>query len=539
MDNSTKQPQHLTLVKFNRSAPLFDGENPTVNPSVHPLFSGHPMKTYQDEILMAYGLPAGHVLHEIHRKMLEIEPDLEGQRWLDLTYKDLIREVPYLDYDQIKRALRTLREKGVIESRRRGLLGPFDRRKSYTVHLDKVVEQSGVSLQTLDISERAYMPIRTGDSAQSEKVDNSRMGIETTHKSSQPIDISERAYMPIRMGALDNGRQDEMGTEITPQEDLTPLESHRAYMPIRTGDSAQSEKLDNDQNPVATPVANIERARALKDSEKNKRQEETENPEDRRCDISYVEDSSDMSNVDFGENRASTAQTAESLDTEEAKPDTPEDKTQKKTEDQVATGEEKAQDQQPENGEEKAEDQDLPNPPYPVYSTERLFRPVKSGANPVCSVCLKPVAKSGHKFRCLRCGGWWLPSHKVEGYSPGFEAFWDAYPRKVAKMTAWHTWVGKNFEPEAATITASLANHPAFDTDSEFIPHASTYLNNERWNDDAQIHNPRSNKVQREVDRLHIRRLAEEEYRHQKAEEQVALEMAREAAMEREKMRER
>lgn len=70
-------------------------------------------------------------------------------------------------------------------------------------------------------------------------------------------------------------------------------------------------------------------------------------------------------------------------------------------------------------------------------------------------------------------------------YSPEFETFWAAYPRKEAKRQAWKAW-GKAIEratPERITAGASrYANDP--NREEQFTKHGSTWLNADGWEDE-------------------------------------------------------
>ena len=71
---------------------------------------------------------------------------------------------------------------------------------------------------------------------------------------------------------------------------------------------------------------------------------------------------------------------------------------------------------------------------------------------------------------------------------PGFAVFYAAYPRKVGKEAALKAWI-KLAPDEAlqATILGALAaQKPHLDAREKgrFIPHASTWLNNARWEDE-------------------------------------------------------
>lgn len=71
-----------------------------------------------------------------------------------------------------------------------------------------------------------------------------------------------------------------------------------------------------------------------------------------------------------------------------------------------------------------------------------------------------------------------------------FEIFWKAYPRKVGKKYAKQVWDRKI---KLEQIGAVLEGLEAYKTSLEwlkdggqYIPHPSTFLNGERWEDDVQ-----------------------------------------------------
>ena len=71
-----------------------------------------------------------------------------------------------------------------------------------------------------------------------------------------------------------------------------------------------------------------------------------------------------------------------------------------------------------------------------------------------------------------------------------FEEFWMAYPRKVGKQEATNAW--KRIEPDEAlfnTIMQGLESVKHWwiinQTQTKHIPHASTWLNGQRWKDDV------------------------------------------------------
>lgn len=75
-----------------------------------------------------------------------------------------------------------------------------------------------------------------------------------------------------------------------------------------------------------------------------------------------------------------------------------------------------------------------------------------------------------------------------------FEAFWKEYPRKVAKRGALKAWQKLNFIEQTQALEA-ITQHKAYwlakETEADFIPHASTWLNQGRWEDEIVIEKPK------------------------------------------------
>lgn len=72
-----------------------------------------------------------------------------------------------------------------------------------------------------------------------------------------------------------------------------------------------------------------------------------------------------------------------------------------------------------------------------------------------------------------------------------FETFWKLYPRKTAKDNARKAFAKINPDAELlAQIMESLAKHSVspgwLKDDGQFIPHAATWLNGKRWNDEVK-----------------------------------------------------
>jgi hypothetical protein len=74
--------------------------------------------------------------------------------------------------------------------------------------------------------------------------------------------------------------------------------------------------------------------------------------------------------------------------------------------------------------------------------------------------------------------------------SAGFDPFWSAYPRKTGKGAARKAWpkaLAKVGGPDPpGLLLSALERVKRTWTDSKFIPHASTWLNEERWEDEPE-----------------------------------------------------
>ena len=71
-----------------------------------------------------------------------------------------------------------------------------------------------------------------------------------------------------------------------------------------------------------------------------------------------------------------------------------------------------------------------------------------------------------------------------------FENFWQQYPKKVGKLTAKRSWEKLSQENQQKALEAIVEHRKywsAKGTDWEFIAHASTWLNNHRFEDELVI----------------------------------------------------
>lgn len=71
-------------------------------------------------------------------------------------------------------------------------------------------------------------------------------------------------------------------------------------------------------------------------------------------------------------------------------------------------------------------------------------------------------------------------------HSTDFETFWEAYPKKRKKKTSREIWMRK--KPDLEKLIADVAHRMKKDRRwvEGFVPDPTTYLNQERWNDEVE-----------------------------------------------------
>lgn len=82
------------------------------------------------------------------------------------------------------------------------------------------------------------------------------------------------------------------------------------------------------------------------------------------------------------------------------------------------------------------------------------------------------------------------PTKKVDSYSERFEQWWSIYPRKTAKGAAWNRWKADKLDSRADELIEKLTQQNAMQyafTETKYIPNASTYLNQKRYDDEIEF----------------------------------------------------
>jgi hypothetical protein len=73
-------------------------------------------------------------------------------------------------------------------------------------------------------------------------------------------------------------------------------------------------------------------------------------------------------------------------------------------------------------------------------------------------------------------------------YSEHFLKFWKAYPKKTAKDPAWKAFKKLKMNDEFLATLIKAINYQGLPSrDIQFVPHASTWLNNKRWEDEISV----------------------------------------------------
>lgn len=80
-----------------------------------------------------------------------------------------------------------------------------------------------------------------------------------------------------------------------------------------------------------------------------------------------------------------------------------------------------------------------------------------------------------------------------KAYSDYFNEFWEAYPRKTGKGAAWKAfWAASAYAGTQQILLAlcleaiawQMKSDEHLDRDGQYIPHAQTWLNQRRWEDE-------------------------------------------------------
>ena len=73
-------------------------------------------------------------------------------------------------------------------------------------------------------------------------------------------------------------------------------------------------------------------------------------------------------------------------------------------------------------------------------------------------------------------------------YISSFDIFWKQYPRKIAKDNARKAWLKiKPDEDLVQKILTAIKTHKTFKVEEQFIPHAASWLNAKRWDDELAV----------------------------------------------------
>ena len=94
------------------------------------------------------------------------------------------------------------------------------------------------------------------------------------------------------------------------------------------------------------------------------------------------------------------------------------------------------------------------------------------------------------RITCPKCKHWWMSDEDADPDSAklinGFDEFWAVWPRKFGKSEAKKKWLTKHCHLHVAKIVASVKQWSCTrQWQQGYIPHAATWLNQNRWEDDV------------------------------------------------------
>jgi hypothetical protein len=132
----------------------------------------------------------------------------------------------------------------------------------------------------------------------------------------------------------------------------------------------------------------------------------------------------------------------------------------------------------------------------PERTIEVQDMPVAKSTPPRRQVDAPPVAKSTHNNKNINIKN----INKEKAFKNicasesdarlSFEEFWKVYPKKKDKKKARQIWIKLRYDKIAQRIIADVINrnlNEATWKEEQFIPYASTYLRNERWEDELTL----------------------------------------------------
>jgi len=110
---------------------------------------------------------------------------------------------------------------------------------------------------------------------------------------------------------------------------------------------------------------------------------------------------------------------------------------------------------------------------YTLLLTESSLSPTERP--PSLSQSVEPISNNLSK------------NHSNNMVNDEFELFWEHYPKKVGKGQARHAFKGALKKATVDELVSAVKSFStvASKTEKQFIPHASTWLNGERWLDES------------------------------------------------------
>jgi hypothetical protein len=127
----------------------------------------------------------------------------------------------------------------------------------------------------------------------------------------------------------------------------------------------------------------------------------------------------------------------------------------------------------------------------------RVTRDTRDSHAPVTDVSLEGHAPQTTDIR---------EESKIGQTPSAFDRFWKVYPKKVKRKTAEEIWRRKRLDPRVDSLLADVGRRLTEDRRwlEGYVPDPTTYLNQERWNDELQPQQPKQEAPRRGLPVLNV-----------------------------------
>ena len=143
--------------------------------------------------------------------------------------------------------------------------------------------------------------------------------------------------------------------------------------------------------------------------------------------------------------------------------------------------------------------------------TLQMIEPLAQNAPPPSAKCANPLAQKRTPHNLVNNNLGIKPKDIAHSEHDRFDDFWSEVPRKIGKGQARKAWNAAVKKTDAETLIAGIRRFAAEKRghDPQFIAHPATWLNGERWEDDAtrqpqELHDQIENQLKGKANGLSI-----------------------------------